>query len=174
VIDIVERARIFATAAHAAVRQLRKYSNEPYIYHPAAVVKLVASVPHTPEMLAAAWLHDVIEDTGVEFDTLRFEFGDEVAELVAWLTDEPRESGNRTMRKAMDCDRLAHSPKTAQTIKLADLIDNTLTIEERDPDFAVVYRKEKAALLEVLTKGDAALMKMAKEQLHDNSTGTQT
>src|ERR1700719_3147112 len=74
----VERARIFATAAHTAVKQTRKYTHEPYINHPAAVVKLVASVPHTPEMLAAAWLHDVVEDTGVTLKILDAEFGGKV------------------------------------------------------------------------------------------------
>ncbi len=93
---IVERARIFATAAHTAVAQLRKYTHEPYIVHPAEVAKIVSTVPHTPQMLAAAWLHDVVEDTGVTLETIRAEFGDEVATLVGWLTDVSRpEQGNR-------------------------------------------------------------------------------
>ena len=161
----VERARIFATAAHAAVKQVRKYTKEPYINHPAAVVKLVASVSHTSEMLAAAWLHDVVEDTGVGLNTIRGEFGDKVVDLVDWLTDVSKpEDGNRATRKAIDRNHLAAAPAKAQTIKLADIIDNTLTIKERDPDFYKVYRLEKEKLLEVMTQGDPTLMKIAKEQ----------
>ena len=56
-------ARVFATTHHAAIGQVRKYTGEPYINHPASVVELVRSVPHTEVMLAAAWLHDTVEDT---------------------------------------------------------------------------------------------------------------
>ncbi len=165
-VDIVERARIFATAAHAAVKQKRKYTNEPYINHPAAVVKLVASVPHTPEMLAAAWLHDVVEDTGVDFDTISAEFGEKVTDLVAWLTDQSTlKDGNRETRKAIDRNYLSVAPPDAQTIKLADIIDNMKSIKEHDPSFYKVYRLEKEQLLEVMTLGDPILMKLAKEQV---------
>ena len=50
--DIVEKARVFATAAHGAAAQLRKYTNEPYIVHPAEVVKIVSKVSHSKEMLS--------------------------------------------------------------------------------------------------------------------------
>lgn len=60
---LVERARRYATKAHAAIDQRRKYTNDPYIVHPQAVMEIVSSVPHSEEMLAAAWLHDTVEDT---------------------------------------------------------------------------------------------------------------
>ena len=170
VADLIERARVFATAAHAAVKQVRKYTNEDYIVHPAAVVEIVNSVPHSKEMVAAAWLHDVVEDTGVSLDLVRDEFGDTVADLVFWLTDHSKpEDGNRATRKAIDRTRIAVAPMDAQTIKLADLIDNTLTIEARDPDFYRVYRREKQLLLDVLTLGDPALMRIARDQIAKSS-----
>ena len=87
-IDIIEKARVFATAAHAAAAQLRKYTNEPYIVHPTEVASIVDNVEgSTHEMVAAAWLHDVVEDTGVTIEVIRAEFGEKVAELVGWLTD---------------------------------------------------------------------------------------
>ena len=64
--DIVDRARLFATAAHEAAGNVRKYTFEPYIVHPAEFVEILKGVPHTDEMLAAAWLHDVVEDTEVK------------------------------------------------------------------------------------------------------------
>ena len=158
--DVVEKARVFATAAHGAVAQLRKYTNEPYIVHPAEVFQIVSTVEGaTPEMLAAAWLHDVVEDTGVTLETIRAMFGDEVATLVGWLTDVSRpEQGNRATRKAIDRAHSAAAPAEAQTVKLADLISNTRSIMEHDVSFAKTYLEEKRLLLEVMTKGDPVLM----------------
>jgi (p)ppGpp synthase/HD superfamily hydrolase len=164
--NTAEHARIFATAAHAAVGQLRKYTNEPYIVHPAEVVSIVRSVPHTEAMVAAAWLHDVVEDTGVTIETVRAEFGEEVADLVGWLTDVSRpEDGNRAHRKARDREHTAAAPAEAQTVKLADLISNTRSIMAHDPKFAVTYLEEKQALLAVMTRGDATLMAIARRHV---------
>jgi (p)ppGpp synthase/HD superfamily hydrolase len=161
--NMVERARVFATAAHAAVKQVRKYTFEPYIVHPAEVANIVASVPHTNEMLAAAWLHDTVEDTGVSIVDIQKEFGNEVASLVGWLTDvSTPEQGNRAVRKAIDREHTAMAPGAAQTVKLADLIANSRSIMAHDPAFARVYLEEKRMLLEVLTRGDATLMAQAR------------
>jgi (p)ppGpp synthase/HD superfamily hydrolase len=161
-----ERARVFATAAHAAVGQLRKYTNEPYIVHPAEVVEILKTRPHDPEMVAAAWLHDVVEDTGVTIELIRAEFGSEVSDLVGWLTDVSRpDHGNRAARKAVDRAHTAAAPAEAQTIKLCDLISNTRSIVEHDPKFAETYLAEKRLLLEVMTKADPALLIMAREQI---------
>ena len=157
--DLVHKAQVYAIAAHAAVGQLRKYTNEPYIVHPAEVAATVAAVPgSTPEMVAAAWLHDVVEDTGCTLTDIHLSFGPEVAALVGWLTDVSRpEDGNRAVRKAMDRAHTAAAPAEAQTIKLADLISNSRSIMQHDPEFARVYLEEKRLLLEVLTRGDAGL-----------------
>ena len=163
---LVERARAFATAAHAAVGQRRKYTDEPYITHPEAVVAILKTVPHTPEMLAAAWLHDVVEDAGVEIGKIRDEFGDATATLIAWVTNVSKPSdGDRAARVAIDRAHLAHAPAEAQTVKLADVIDNTATIRERDPAFAAIYLHEKAELLKALTIGDPDLLKRAWDQI---------
>jgi (p)ppGpp synthase/HD superfamily hydrolase len=163
---MVEKARVFATAAHAACGQLRKYTYEPYIVHPAEVVSIVKTVEHTDEMLAAAWLHDVVEDTGVTLETVRVEFGAEVAELVGWLTDVSRpDHGNRAARKAIDRAHSAAAPAAAQTVKLADLISNTRSIMAHDEKFAKTYLEEKRLLLAVMTKGDATLMAEAKKNV---------
>lgn len=163
--DMVEKARVFATAAHAACGQLRKYTYEPYIVHPAEVFGIVSTVDGaTEEMMAAAWLHDVVEDTGVTIEVIREMFGEKVAELVGWLTDVSRpEQGNRATRKAIDRAHTAMAPAEAQTIKLADLISNTRSIMAHDEKFAKTYLEEKRLLLEVMTKGDARLMAEARK-----------
>ena len=160
---VIEKARVFATAAHAAAAQLRKYTNEPYIVHPNEVASIVDSVEGaTDEMVAAAWLHDVVEDTGVTIEVIRAEFGEKVAELVGWLTDVSRpEQGNRATRKAIDRAHTAMAPAEAQTIKLADLISNCSSIVEHDANFAKTYLEEKRLLLEVLTKGNRELWEKA-------------
>ena len=165
--NIVEKARVFATAAHAAVGQLRKYTFEPYIVHPAEVFAIVSTVDGaTEEMMAAAWLHDTVEDTGVTIEVIRDMFGEKVAELVGWLTDVSRpEQGNRATRKAIDRAHTAMAPAKAQTVKLADLISNTRSIMAHDEAFAKVYLAEKRMLLEVMTKGDATLMAEARKYI---------
>ena len=161
---IVERARVFATAAHAAVGQVRKYTFEPYIVHPAEVAKIVRDAGGSETMIAAAWLHDTVEDTGVTIETIRAEFGVEVAELVGWLTDVSRpEHGNRAHRKALDRAHSAAAPAEAQTVKLADLIANTRSIMAHDEAFAKTYLEEKRLLLAVMTKGDPTLMTEARK-----------
>lgn len=161
--DIIEKARVFATAAHSAVRQVRKYTGEPYINHPAELVELLLEHGITqPQMLAAAWLHDVVEDTSVPIELIESEFGRCVADLVAGLTDVSRpEDGNRKTRKAIDRAHTASQSPACKTIKLADLISNTISIVERDPEFAKVYLAEKRQLLEVLYDGDSRLWAMA-------------
>ena len=157
----------FATAAHGD--QKRKYTGDPYINHPIAVAEIVKTVPHTDEMIAAALLHDVVEDTHVTIDQIADKFGDKVAELVGWLTDISRpEDGNRRTRKALDRLHSADAPAEAQTIKLADLIHNTASIEKYDPNFYKVYKQEKVELLKVLTKGDKSLMYRAQQQVGGN------
>jgi len=158
-ISIVQKAQIFAIAAHAAVQQKRKYTGEPYIVHPAEVASIVASVEgSTEDMVAAAWLHDVVEDTGITITDINLNFGADIAAIVGWLTDVSKpEDGNRAKRKAIDREHTAQAPAEAQTIKLADLISNSKSIMAHDPDFAVTYLAEKQLLLEVMTKGDRGL-----------------
>jgi (p)ppGpp synthase/HD superfamily hydrolase len=148
------------------VGQLRKYTYEPYIVHPAEVAGIVASIGGTESQIAAAWLHDVVEDTGVTIEVIRAEFGDEIATLVGWLTDVSRpEQGNRAVRKAIDRAHTAAAPGAAQTVKLADLISNTRSIVAHDAKFAETYLSEKRELLKVMTKGDPTLLARAHEQI---------
>lgn len=162
--DLESRAALFAAAAHAAVDQRRKYTGEPYIQHPAAVAQIVRSVVgNHAEMLAAAWLHDVVEDTEVTLELIRKEFGPCVAALVEGLTDVSKPSdGNRAARKAIDRQHMAEQSPACKTIKLADLIHNSQSILAYDLAFARVYLAEKQALLEVLREGDRTLWDKAK------------
>ena len=117
-------------------------------------------------MVAAALLHDVLEDTDVTFDLLVEQFGSEVADLVLWLTDVSKpEDGNRSTRKALDRQHSAAAPAAAQTVKVADLISNTRSIVAHDPNFSKVYLEEKRLLLDMLTKADPHLLTVARQQV---------
>lgn len=149
-LDLIE-VEAFAIKAHAG--QVRKYTDEPYIVHPRAVVGRVAQ--HTvaqcyDEMLAAAWLHDTVEDTDTTFGDISAAFGDVVMAYVWWLTDEPLEAGNRKVRKHLQRTRLQYAPGDVQAIKLADLADNAWSIVEHDPKFAKVFLTEALQLIDVL------------------------
>jgi len=161
-------AKQFATVHHKAQGQIRKYTGEDYIVHPAAVAELVASVPHTKNQLVAAWLHDTVEDTKATLEDITELFGDEVASLVEMLTDVSKpEDGNRAQRKQIDLEHTSKASPEAKTIKLADLIDNTKSIVEHDPEFAKVYLQEKLRLLSVLKEGDSTLWNKAFKQVEN-------
>ncbi len=154
-------ALLFAIRAHA--EQKRKYTGEPYIVHPIEVAEIVRTVHHTEEMIIAALLHDVVEDTPVTIGDVRERFGDKVAELVAMLSDVSKpEDGNRAARKAIDRAHAANASPEAQTIKLADMIHNTGNILDHDKDFGRVYVREMDLLLPLLCNGDAMLFEHAR------------
>ena len=161
--NLEDRAKAFATDRHK--NQKRKYTLDPYIVHPEAVANIVRSVPGATEaMICAAWCHDVVEDTGTTLEEVERETNAEVRELVEWLTDVSRPTdGNRAARKRLDLQHLAVAPAEAQTVKLADLLDNTRTIVAYDKDFAQVYLREKRDLLRVLVKGDPMLRIKARD-----------
>lgn len=168
--DVIKRARRYATEAHSRINHRRKYSLEPYDVHLKDVAEIVASAGGDPEMVAAAWLHDVVEDTPASFLDIEREFGPELAELVMELTDVSRPSdGNRATRKAIDRARLAGVSGRAKTVKLADLIDNCRDVCKHDPEFARVYLTEMASLLEVLAEGDQTLYRRAVAMLEKNA-----
>lgn len=167
---VVDFAYRFAKAKHEEVGQVRKYTEEPYIVHPVAVAQLVASVDQGIDLIAAAFLHDTIEDTNTTFEEIRDAgFGYPIAKLVLELTDVyiSPEHGNRAERKRKERERIATISPWAKTVKLADLIDNTRTIVLHDENFAKVYMREKQLLLEVLTEGHPVLLAKANELIKD-------
>lgn len=160
--DVVE----FLIRAHGS--QVRKYTNEPYVLHPIAVARIVANVTcheyDNEEIIIAALLHDVVEDTSYTLKNIEDRFGYVVASLVEMVTDVSKPSdGNRKVRKEIDRQHLAKASPWGKTIKLADLIDNTRSIVTNDPDFARVYMREKRELLEVLSDGNPVLFKEASD-----------
>lgn len=166
---LVERAKVFATCAH--MNQTRKYTNDLYIVHPRQMVAMLHQVFQlglinkiTDVMVAATWLHDTVEDTPVTIGEIRQEFGDQVADLVFWLTDTTTlEDGNRAFRKEVARKRLAEAPVEAQVIKTIDLMHNAGSIALYDPDFWKVFSREAEELMEAMTKVPFALREKFRE-----------
>jgi (p)ppGpp synthase/HD superfamily hydrolase len=158
--EFINKAKDFAIEAHTG--QFRKYGGEPYWYHCRDVAFLVEAAGGSPAMIAAAWLHDVVEDTKVKLEEIEANFGPKVAALVEMLTDTSVPSdGNRAARRAIDRAHSAKASEEGKTIKLADLISNSSSIMRCDKDFAKLYMSEKKLLLQELMDGDIILYSMA-------------
>tara|TARA_Y100000389_G_scaffold134935_1_gene132419 strand:+ start:422 stop:955 length:534 start_codon:yes stop_codon:yes gene_type:complete len=150
--------------------QKRKYTGEPYVNHTVEVSKIVKEHGGDESMVYAALLHDVLEDTPTSENELmdllmvifdNYMISKDVLMLVKELTDvfikEDYPDINRKGRKEMESIRLGKVSPRAQTIKYADLLDNSRDIVYNDPKFAKVYLKEKEQILKYMTKGNKEL-----------------
>lgn len=157
----IEIAEIVCQTAHGATGQKRKYTGEPYAAHPHMVAMMIRNIPsHTWQQVVLAYLHDVVEDTQLTLADITRMFGEEIATGVGFLTNVEAYAGNRAARHAMNVARLANAPHWVQTVKVADIYDNTRNIMKLDPVFGVKYLQEKIGALEVLKDADPTLLSL--------------
>lgn len=132
--------------------QVRKYNDRPYITHPARVAMEVTLTGGTEEMVAAAWLHDVLEDTNCPEAEVVMAAGMKVLELVVGLTNPSKQYPklSRADRKKMDRDHIASSPAAVKWIKMLDRADNLNELDGASSDFKKLYLSESRQLLSVL------------------------
>ena len=134
--ELLDRAIIFAVRAHAGTE--RRGKGFPYIVHPMEAVEIVATMTPDQELLAAAALHDTVEDTDVTVDQLRAEFGGRIADLVAAESDAfvegVSDEDSWHARKQAAIDRLAKAPHDAKMVALGDKLSNMRAIAR---DYAV-------------------------------------
>lgn len=166
--DLIREAEVFAREAHGQTGVT--YNDAPYIVHPAEVVTILKAHGVTdPALLAAGWLHDVVEDVkGVTYTTIADRFGSEVAGLVKDVTKVSRkEDGPRAIRHAKDYAALARASPRGKALKCADVIANLRNIAKAKPSFARKYVPEKRQVLRAL-EGAAipALLDSAWNELH--------
>ncbi|HYE56246.1 MAG TPA: HD domain-containing protein [Chitinophagaceae bacterium] len=168
---VLEHIRNFADKAHGD--QMRRYTDDRYIVHPVRVMEMCSRYTSRLPVLAAALLHDVLEDTSVTRQQL-LQFlhtlmptadATETVKLVIDLTDVYTKAKypqwNRRKRKDKEAARMGRIHPDAQTIKYADIIDNTPEITREDPDFAKRYVSECKALLRKMTAGHPELYQEA-------------
>ena len=133
---LLDRAIIFAVRAHSGTE--RRGKGYPYIVHPLEAVEIVATMTADQELLAAAALHDTVEDTDVTVEQIRAEFGDRIAALVAEESDQfeagVSEEDSWHARKRAAIDRLATASRDAKIVALGDKLSNMRAIAR---DYAV-------------------------------------
>ncbi len=140
--QLVKKAYEFAKKAHEGQK---RESGEPYICHPVSVAKIVFELGMDPETICGALLHDVVEDTNVELNEIRKEFGDEIALIVDGLTkiqslekEDVKFSEIETIRKMIFA--MAQDVRVV-IVKLADRLHNMRTLKSFGDERR---RKEKA------------------------------
>ena len=123
---MIQKAAEFAAHAHAGA--LRKGSKLPYIVHPREVAMIVAMMTEDPEVIAAAYLHDVIEDAGVRYEELEEQFGKRVADLVQAEADEYNNTYDLSFISGKPwtptIDRMKHAPEDMKMIAFGDKLSN--------------------------------------------------
>lgn len=133
--ELLDRAIVFAVKAHANTE--RRGKGYPYIVHPLEAVEIVATMTADQELLAAAALHDTVEDTEVTVEQLKAEFGERIASLVADESDVMPEGMTEEdswhQRKQAAIDRLSKASHDAKMVALGDKLSNMRAIA-RDYD----------------------------------------
>jgi (p)ppGpp synthase/HD superfamily hydrolase len=158
--DLIAHALAVATAAHAG--QVRNGSGGlPYIEHPRMVAATLAKLGYPDPVLAAALLHDVVEDSDTTVEDLRAEFGEEIAGLVATLSDDESIESYRE-RKDEHRRRVTEVDGDALAIYAADKLTNMTTlhaaIEAEGIRVADEYEVPLSLKLEVW-EADAAMLR---------------
>lgn len=150
--DLLDRAIIFAVKAHHNTE--RRGKGFPYIVHPMEAVEIVATITPDQELLAAAALHDTVEDTDVTVEQLRAEFGERIASLVASESDEMPEGVSEEDswhdRKQAAINRLAAVSHDAKIVALGDKLSNMRAIArdykvKGDALWSIFHVKDKAS-----------------------------
>lgn len=148
----ISNALALAVKAHAGV--CRKYGDEPYSNHVIRVAFEVARTGADEDVIAAALLHDVLEDTDVPPETIRDTVGERVLKIVQELTNPSHLPENkrklRAERKRIDREHLKTVSKEAKLIKLLDRTDNLRDVVRGPRDFQELYANESLTLLEAM------------------------
>ncbi|BAI75112.1 hypothetical protein AZL_b04490 (plasmid) [Azospirillum sp. B510] len=120
--EIVLEALRYAASLHEGTYRPDR-ARTPFVTHLSETAELVAQAGGAPAEIAAAWLHDAVEDGLTTVADLAERFGPEVAGLVAAVSDAPEDVGRAiSERKAIQAARLAAAPEGAKRIKLAEQI----------------------------------------------------
>ena len=150
--QLLDRAIVFAVSAHAGTE--RRGKGFPYIVHPMEAMEIVATITPDQELLAAAALHDTVEDTDVTVEQIREEFGDRIANLVQSESDVFPEGMSEEeswhMRKQAAIDRLGAAPHDAKIVALGDKLSNMRAIARDyalrgDALWSIFHVKDKAS-----------------------------
>lgn len=141
--NIIKRAKNFATDKHQ--NQKRKFTNEPYIVHSQSVANLVEKYGGDINMIAAAWLHDTLEDTDTTLDELKDHFNNNITQYVLELTSEPIQ--DKSKKGEIYVQKMNHMSPGALLIKLCDRLNNVSDFDNAKPSFVAKYKPETEYIL---------------------------
>ena len=168
---MVKKARKLSEKAHK--NQIRKFNGSPYIVHPESVAKIVIDnkkSKHMNELISVAYLHDVIEDSGISFDFLLKEFGYMVASIILEVTNEGS-LVKKYGKKHYMSNKVLTLTNYGLVIKLCDRLDNVSDLRLADIDFKDRYIDETKFVIQVLedfrdlTGTQVKLVKQIKEKI---------
>ena len=163
---MIQKAILFGRYVHR--NQVRKFTGKAYTTHTETVGDMAQWLGLDEDVVVAAYLHDTIEDQEVTVELLTALFNANVAKNVWWLSDQSIASdGNRATRKAIDRAHIEQAPVQIKTVKLIDSYDNLKDIRVNDPNFAKVYFREKADLIDVLRDGDIRILEMVQDLIDE-------
>lgn len=148
--SVCSPAEAFARGAHQALKQVRRYNNEPYINHPARCAEMAVAFGLPAFAVAGLWLHDVPEDTGVDLEEIRDIFGESVYSVVSGLTNIYTKDADgiydirpRSRRHAANLSKLQRQPTIVKVCRMIDTYDNLRDFAQFEKRFARTFIPEK-------------------------------
>jgi (p)ppGpp synthase/HD superfamily hydrolase len=170
--DLCNKAFVFATQRHFG--QKRKYLSEiPAIEHPSSVANRIAEFTSNPEIIAAAFLHDTLEDTTTTFEELKQRFGVRIAQLVLELTSD-KDQSHRQGKAVYLSEKINHMSPAARLVKWADREHNVSELALCPLNFAQTYADQTLYIIDHLTirptADELVLIKSIRQKIQPFST----
>jgi hypothetical protein len=172
--ELIKAAKLFSNSGHQRITIQRNPALQSPEAHLKSVAQIVSSVSEDDEMIAAAWLHDIVEDTEVTIDDLERQFGVRVAKLVHELTVVCHPARRHSAASfALTKQHFAKVSDAAKTVKLADLIDTCRDLYKNDWALFSTYVAEANELALVLNGGNSRLLARLKRDLNKYASSIQ-
>lgn len=151
---LINIAKLAATNAHA--KQVRKFTGEPYVTHPASVAAFLERFNVGELIIVGAWCHDILEDCNISYEALEMVIGTQGVDLVQEVTNLKFPVGTPRIEKFWtNFHKLLLASHQAQTLKCGDCYDNCKDVYERDQEYATLYLAEKWLVVSRMTRAQA-------------------
>ncbi|HEY4496856.1 MAG TPA: HD domain-containing protein [Candidatus Paceibacterota bacterium] len=146
-VDIVKKAASFAKERH---KHQKRKTGEPYFIHPKNVARTVSNWTKDKNVIAAGYLHDVIEDTGADYEDIEERFGKKVADYVSLMSRDMRLPKNKSL--SLFRRQLGSAPPEVKLIAAADMENNASSIA--DTDFMKSWFNKINTMMPYLKRGN--------------------
>jgi len=172
--ELIKAAKVFANSGHQRITIQHNPAQQSPEAHLKSVAQIVSSVSEDDQMIAAAWLHDIVEDTEVTIDDVERQFGIQVAKLVHELTVVSHPARRyRAASFALTKQHFSKVSDAAKTVKLADLIDTCRDLYKNNWALFRTYAAEANELALLLNGGNTRLLAKLKRDLNKYASSAQ-